>query len=173
LSGSGKTTLSQHAEKELFECGFKCVVIDGDQLRTGLNRDLGFSEDDREENLRRAAEVAAMFLNVGFVVLLPMISPSSEVRDKIRQRFDSQDFAEVYVKCSIDTCEWRDPKGLYKKAREGELRNFTGIDAIYEAPILPELTVDTEHKSIEVCTQELIEFIIRKFDINSEREEAL
>lgn len=157
----------------MFERGFKCVVIDGDQLRAGLNRDLGFSEKDREENLRRAAEVAVMFLNVGFVVLLPMISPSREVRDKTRLRFDSKDFAEVYVKCSIDTCERRDPKGLYQKARKGELRNFTGIDANYEAPKQAELTVDTEQKSIEICTQELVEFIIRKFDIKSEREEAL
>lgn len=163
LSGSGKTTLSQNVEKELFGRGFKCIVIDGDQLRVGLNRDLGFSEDDREENMRRAAEVATMFLNVGFVVMLPMISPSREVREKIRLRFDSKDFAEVYVKCSIDTCERRDPKGLYQRARKSELRNFTGIDAIYEAPLQPELTVDTEHRSIEVCTQELVEFIIRKF----------
>ncbi|WP_042206777.1 adenylyl-sulfate kinase [Paenibacillus durus] len=172
LSGSGKTTLSELVEEALFKRGFKCVVIDGDQLRAGLNRDLGFSEADREENLRRAAEVAAMFLNVGFVVLVPMISPAREVRDKIRHRFDSKDFAEVYVKCSIEMCERRDPKGLYQKARKGEIRYFTGIDAIYEAPIRPELTVDTEHTSIEYCTQQLVEFIIRKFDIKSEREEA-
>ncbi|AKG37691.1 adenylyl-sulfate kinase [Paenibacillus durus] len=172
LSGSGKTTLSQYVEEALFKRGFKCVVLDGDQLRAGLNRDLGFSEEDREENLRRAAEVAAMFLNAGFVALVPMISPSREARDKIRHRFDSRDFAEVYVKCSIEVCERRDPKGLYQKARKGEIRHFTGIDALYEAPIQPELTIDTEHSSVENCTQQLVEFIIRKFDIKSEREEA-
>lgn len=165
MSGSGKTTLSQTVQNILFERRYQCVVLDGDQLRAGLNHDLGFSENDRAENLRRAAEVAEMFLNVGFIVLLPMISPSREVRTKIRHRFDSNDFAEVYVRCSIETCERRDPKGLYQKARIGELHNFTGIDAIYETPLQPELIIDTENTSIETCSQELAKFIIRKFKI--------
>jgi adenylylsulfate kinase len=172
LSGSGKTTLSLCAEKELFARGFRSIVMDGDQLRAGLNRDLGFSEADREENMRRAAEVAGMFLNAGFVVLLPLISPSREVRDKIRARFDPKEFAEVYVKCSIEACERRDPKGLYRRAREGAIRQFTGIDAVYEPPVQPEMTVDTEHRTIEACTQELVAFIVRKFGISSERQEG-
>ncbi|BBH23283.1 adenylyl-sulfate kinase [Paenibacillus baekrokdamisoli] len=167
LPGSGKTTLSHYVEKELFNRGVQCVVIDGDQLRAGLNQDLGFSEDDRRENLRRAAEVAVMFLNVGFIVLVPMISPSREVRSKTRLRFNSKEFAEVYVKCSVETCEQRDPKGLYLKARQGELRDFTGIDATYETPIQPELTIDTENESIEKCMQVIVNFIIKKFAIKS------
>ncbi|WP_130609247.1 adenylyl-sulfate kinase [Cohnella abietis] len=141
--------------------------------RAGLNRDLGFSNHDRKENLRRAAEVAAMFLEVGFVVMLPMISPLRAARDEVRIRFDSTDLAEIYVRCSIDVCERLDPKGLYHIARNGGLLNFTGVDAIYEEPIKPELTLDTEHTSVELCTQELVEFITRKFEINSEGEEAL
>jgi adenylylsulfate kinase len=160
LSGSGKTTLCQQAEQELFRRGVRSVVIDGDQLRKGLNHDLGFSEQDREENLRRAAEVATMFLNTGFVVLVPMISPSSKVRSLIRQRFQSEDFAEVYVKCSLETCEQRDPKGLYQKARKGEIRDFTGIDAIYEPPMHPELIVNTEYESIDNSARSLVEFVI-------------
>lgn len=170
LSGSGKTTLSQIVVEQLFDRGFKCVVIDGDQLRAGLNRDLGFSDEDREENLRRAAEVAEMFLNVGFIVLVPMISPLREVRDKIRLRYHPKDYVEVYVKCSIEACEERDPKGLYHKARMGEIRNFTGMDAIYEVPIQSELTIDTEHESVEACANELAEFIINKFVINDIKE---
>ncbi|WP_422656801.1 adenylyl-sulfate kinase [Paenibacillus sp. EC2-1] len=165
LSGSGKTTLSQNVEKNLIDQGFKCVVIDGDHLRAGLNRDLGFSEADREENLRRAAEVAEMFLRVGFIVLLPLISPSSEVREKIRLRYQPKDYVEIYVKCSLTACERRDPKGLYHKARRGEIRNFTGIDAIYEVPTRSELTIDTEYKSIHVCVTELTGLIINKFAI--------
>ncbi|MCM3628381.1 adenylyl-sulfate kinase [Paenibacillus glycanilyticus] len=172
LSGAGKSTLSQCVEHELFKMEFNCVVIDGDQLRAGLNQDLGFSEDERKENLRRAAEVASMFLNAGFIVLLAMIAPTRSVRDAIRKRFDSADFAEVYVKCSLETCERRDPKGLYLKARRGELRHFTGIDARYEPPIDPELIVDTEYRSIEACSQELAAFISHKYKYQLESEEA-
>lgn len=114
----------------------------------------------------RAAEVAEMFLRVGFIVLLPLISPSSEVREKIRLRYQPKDYVEIYVKCSLTACERRDPKGLYHKARRGEIRNFTGIDAIYEVPTRSELTIDTEHKSIHVCATELTGFIINKFAIH-------
>jgi adenylylsulfate kinase (apsK) len=164
--------LSQHVEKQLFERGFNCVVIDGDQLRAGLCQDLGYSDDDRKENMRRAAEVASLFLNAGFVVILAMISPAREARAAIRYRFDAADFAEVYVKCSLETCEQRDPKGLYLRARNGEIRHFTGIDAHYEAPIDPELIVDTEHRSVEACTHELVDFITNRFYFKSAKEEA-
>ena len=163
LSGSGKTTLSKKAEEELFKQGIRSVVIDGDQLRQGLNIDLGFSEEDRSENMRRASEVAAMFLNHGFVVLVPMISPSSAARDVIRHRFNSSDFAEIYVQCSLETCEQRDPKGLYRKARKGEIREFTGIDAIYEPPEQAELTVNTENSDMDSCVNKLVEFVIHNY----------
>lgn len=161
LSGSGKSTLSQQAEKELFKRGIRCAVIDGDQLRKGLNVDLGFSEEDRKENMRRAAEVASMFLDHGFVVLVPMISPSAAARDAIRHRFQSTLFAEIYVQCSLETCEQRDPKGLYQKVRRGEIREFTGIDAIYEPPIQAELTLNTEVSDMESCVDLLVDFIIK------------
>jgi adenylylsulfate kinase len=173
LSGSGKTTLCQKTKVELFQRGVRCVVIDGDQLRQGLNHDLGFSEHDRQENIRRAAEVAALFLNAGFIVLVSMISPSREVRDRIRQRFQSKEFAEIYVECSLETCERRDPKGLYHKARKGEIRDFTGIDAIYEPPIHAELIVNTELESIAKCMHVLVDFIIKNYARRVEREEIL
>jgi len=159
LSGSGKTTLSVHVQQLLHEKGVRCVIVDGDRLRAGLNRDLGFSEKDREENMRRAAEIAAMFLEVGFVVLVPIISPSSSVRDKVRQRFNQNDYTEAYIRCSLAACEQRDPKGLYLLARSGKLKQFTGIDVPYEPPLAPELTIDTEHHTIEQCTTQLVDYI--------------
>ncbi|PWW04798.1 adenylylsulfate kinase [Paenibacillus cellulosilyticus] len=168
LSGSGKTTVSQLVEQQLIDRGCRCVVIDGDKLRAGLNRDLGFTEEDRAENLRRAAEVAAMFLEVGFIVLVPMITPTEAMREQVRKRFDSETYSEVYVRCSFDTCEQRDPKGLYRKARQGQIRDFTGIDARYEPPIQPELAIDTELQSIEQCAQQLIDFIESKYVTQTE-----
>ncbi|MCY9590645.1 adenylyl-sulfate kinase [Paenibacillus chitinolyticus] len=160
LSGSGKSTLAAETERELFRRGIRCVVLDGDQLRSGINRDLGFTDQDRNENLRRAAEIAALFLSVGFVVLVPMISPSAETRNTIRQRFGPEDYTEVYVKCSLETCEQRDPKGLYRKARSGLIKQFTGIDSLYEPPLEAELTVDTEHEPTEHCVQLLVDSIL-------------
>lgn len=163
LPGSGKTTVSQQVEQLLMDRGYHCVVLDGDKLRAGLNRDLGYTEADRAENLRRAAEVTAMFIDVGFIVLVPMITPTEAMRAQVRKRFDAESYAEVYVRCSLDKCERRDPKGLYRKAREGLVRDFTGIDARYEPPKKPELTLDTEHRSIEQCAKQLVEFIERKY----------
>lgn len=168
LSGSGKTTISQQVERRLTDLGRKCMILDGDKLRAGLNRDLGFTEADRAENLRRSAEVAAMFLDAGFIVLVPMISPTRAMREQIRQRFDAELYAEVYVRCSLDICEQRDPKGLYRKARQGEIRNFTGIDASYEPPLQPEFIVDTDHLTIEQCARQLAEFITCKFTLQTE-----
>lgn len=163
LSGAGKTTLSRNVEEGLVKQGIRSVVIDGDQLRQGLNADLGFSEADRKENMRRAAEVSTMFLNQGFVVLVSMISPSSEAREEIRRRFSPGDYAEIYVKCSIEACEKRDPKGLYQKVRKGEIRRFTGIDAIYEPPVFAELTVNTEDNDLECCVSKLMDYIIHNY----------
>lgn len=165
LSGAGKTTLARNVEEELIKQGIRSVVIDGDQLRQGLNADLGFSEEDRKENMRRAAEVSTMFLNQGFVVLVSMISPSSEAREEIRRRFSPGDYAEIYVKCSIEACEKRDPKGLYQKVRKGEIRGFTGIDAIYEPPVFAELTVNTEDNDLECCVSKLMDYIIHNYTL--------
>lgn len=161
LSGSGKSTLATATEKELFQRGIRCVVLDGDQLRSGINRDLGFTDEDRRENLRRAAEIASLFLSVGFIVLVPMISPSSEARSAIRQRFEPETYMEIYIKCSIEECERRDPKGLYRKARSGLIKQFTGIDSLYEPPLEAELTVDTDSEPIKQCVQALVDLILR------------
>jgi len=159
LSGSGKTTLAMNAETKLYQLGFRCKVLDGDCLRAGLNSDLGFTEEDRRENLRRASEVAAMFLDAGFLVLVPMISPDTMMRERIKERFQADQFAEIFVQCSLEACEERDPKGLYRKARNGEISEFTGIDSKYEAPLRPDLTIDTEHYSEDECVNSLINFI--------------
>jgi adenylylsulfate kinase len=164
LPGSGKTTLAVAAEAELNRRGFRCVVLDGDRLRLGLCSDLGYSEADRIENLRRASEVAVMFAEAGFIVLAPMISPSETGRAKVRSRFRQERFAELYVKCSLAECERRDPKGMYKKARSGEIASFTGISAPYEAPGRPDLTVDTELEPLGQCVDAIIGFITRQFN---------
>ncbi|OWR32011.1 adenylyl-sulfate kinase [Saccharibacillus sp. O23] len=160
LSGAGKSTLAATAEKELFDRGIRCVVLDGDQLRSGINRGLGFTDEDRQENLRRASEIAALFLNVGFVVLVAMISPSAQARSLVRRRFAPEEYAEVYVKCPVDVCERRDPKGLYRKARAGLIPQFTGIDSVYEPPAEAELTIDTESFSEKESIGLLVDYII-------------
>ncbi|MGO4545094.1 adenylyl-sulfate kinase [Paenibacillus sp. 2TAB23] len=161
LPGSGKSTLAAETERELFQRGIRCVVLDGDQLRSGINSDLGFTDEARRENLRRAAEIASLFLHIGFVVLVSMISPSAEDRSKIRQQFLSEEYMEVYVKCSLKMCEQRDPKGLYRKARSGLIKQFTGIDSLYEPPLEAELTLDTEYKPLEYCVQVLMDSILQ------------
>jgi adenylylsulfate kinase len=159
LSGSGKTTLACGAESELLRHEIRCVIIDGDRLRQGLNRDLGFTEEARMENMRRAMEVADMFLEKGFVVLVPMISPYESFRKQIKQRFKLNDFAEVYVKCSLEACEQRDPKGLYRKARSGEIKDFTGIDSPYETPMQPDMIIDTERHNEDDSIKALVAYI--------------
>lgn len=156
LSGSGKSTLAFALEKELFAHERACYVLDGDNIRHGLNRDLGFSEQDRKENLRRIGEVAKLFMDAGNIVIAAFISPHAQDRQMVRDLFDEGDFIEVYIDCSLSACEERDPKGLYKKARAGEIPNFTGVSAPYEAPQQPELTIDTEHESVEQCVAKII-----------------
>jgi len=163
LSGSGKTTLSSEAQRELSRRGIRCIVLDGDQLRQGLNRDLGFSPEDRQENMRRAAEVAAMFADASFIVLVSMISPSEAARSLIRRRFPAEKYTEVYVKCSLEVCEQRDPKGLYRKARAGEIPDFTGIGSIYEPPSQPDLIIDTETDSLEKSAGALVDYIEQRY----------
>uniref|UniRef100_C6E0J2 Adenylyl-sulfate kinase n=1 Tax=Geobacter sp. (strain M21) TaxID=443144 RepID=C6E0J2_GEOSM len=143
LSGAGKSTLAHIVEEALFAKGCYTYLLDADNLRTGLNSDLGFSDAERRENIRRVGEVARLFADAGLVVLAAFISPFREDRDRVRALFQSHEFVEIYVKCDLEVCEARDPKGLYRKARGGLIPEFTGIDSPYEAPASPELIVDT------------------------------
>lgn len=152
LSGSGKSTLANALEATLNKEGVHTYLLDGDNIRSGLNAGLGFTREDREENLRRIAEVAKLFLDAGVVVLAAFISPLREDRERIRSIVGSEHMVEVYVECPLEVCESRDVKGLYARARKGEIKNFTGLDAPYEAPVHPELTVNTNEESLEACT---------------------
>lgn len=139
LSGSGKSTLANRLERRLWEMGKHTYLLDGDNIRHGLNRDLGFSDGDRRENIRRIGEVAKLFIDSGLIVLAAFISPFRHEREQIRTQLDEGEFIEIFVDMPLPVCEARDPKGLYRKARRGELRGFTGIDAPYEAPDAPEI----------------------------------
>ncbi|MCY8512601.1 adenylyl-sulfate kinase [Bacillus atrophaeus] len=159
LSGSGKSTIANAAARELFEQGYQVVVLDGDNIRHGLNNDLGFSDEDRKENIRRIGEVAKLFVQQGTIVMTAFISPFREDRKQVRQLVDEGEFHEIYIKCDLDICEQRDPKGLYKKARNGEIPFFTGIDSPYEEPKAPELVLDSGQNEREECKNQLIEFV--------------
>ncbi|KUP37297.1 adenylyl-sulfate kinase [Bacillus halotolerans] len=159
LSGSGKSTIANAAARELFEQGYQVIVLDGDNIRHGLNKDLGFSDKDRKENIRRIGEVAKLFVQQGTIVITAFISPFREDRDQVRQLVEAGEFNEVYIKCDLDICEQRDPKGLYKKARNGEIPFFTGIDSPYEEPEAPELVLDSGQYDREECKNQLIEFV--------------
>ena len=155
LSGSGKSTVANVLENKLFNEGVQTHVLDGDNVRMGLNKDLSFSPEDRTENIRRIGEVANLFSQSGTVVIAAFISPYSEDRARAREACKTN-FLEVWVKASLDTCESRDPKGLYKKARRGELTNFTGIDSPYEAPENPEILIDTSSLSAEQSAERVV-----------------
>jgi adenylylsulfate kinase len=161
LSGSGKSTLANGLESRLFELGYKTYVLDGDNIRMGLNKDLGFSDDDRKENIRRISEVANLFSDSGTLTLTAFISPFLEDR-KMAREIIGDNFIEVYVSASLETCEERDPKGLYKKARNGEIKNFTGIDSEYMKPENPELKIETDKFTIEECIQKITDYLISK-----------
>jgi len=158
LSGSGKTTLAIELESQLFRKGYQVYVLDGDNLRNGLNANLGFTPEDRTENIRRAGQVAALFAEAGFIVITAFISPYRADRDRVRA-IAPDGFHEVYVKASLETCERRDPKGLYQRARSGEIADFTGISSPYEAPGTPELTVDTDRLTVEEAVASLLEYV--------------
>ncbi|MDZ4713306.1 MAG: adenylyl-sulfate kinase [bacterium] len=159
LSGSGKSTLANKLEEKLFEKKIPTYLLDGDNIRLGLNKDLSFTEQDRKENIRRIGEVSKLFVDSGIVVLTAFISPFRAERNSVRELLDSNDFIEVFVKCSLDVCEDRDVKGLYKKARSGEIKNFTGIDSPYEEPADPEIVIDTNKMSPEESVDLLMKFI--------------
>jgi adenylylsulfate kinase len=158
LSGSGKSTLAHAVENALFERGCRTYVLDGDNIRFGLNKNLGFSPEDREENIRRIGEVAKLFNEAGVITLTAFISPYKADRDKARE-IGGDSFIEVYVKCDLAVCEERDPKGLYKKARAGEIPEFTGISAPYEKPDKAELIIDTSSASLEDCAKEVLAYL--------------
>ena len=160
LSASGKSTLAIEVEKRLFADKYFSYVLDGDNVRHGLCGDLGFSPEDREENIRRVGEVAKLFAESGAVVVTAFISPYRKDRRRIREIMTREgDFVEVYVSCPLEVCEARDPKGLYKKARAGEIKEFTGIDAPYEAPEAPELVVQTNVYDVATCADQVIEYL--------------
>ncbi|WP_163099840.1 adenylyl-sulfate kinase [Peribacillus alkalitolerans] len=155
LSASGKSSIANAFARWLFEHEKQSYVLDGDNIRHGLNSDLGFNEHDRKENIRRIGEVSKLFVDSGQIVLSAFISPYCQDRDSVRQLVEKGEFLEVYVKCSLEECEKRDPKGLYQKARNHEIPHFTGISAPYEEPLHPEIILDTEKYSIEECVQQL------------------
>jgi adenylylsulfate kinase len=162
LSGSGKSTIAVAAEKALTERGRLAYVLDGDNVRHGLNKNLGFSPEDRTENIRRIGEVAKLFTDSGVLVFTSFISPYRSDRDAVRKQMAQGDFIEVYVAADLETCESRDVKGLYQKARAGEIPEFTGISAPYEAPERPELVLDTNAQSVEESVGALVSYLERK-----------
>jgi bifunctional enzyme CysN/CysC len=167
LSGAGKSTLAIELEQHLFRKGWHVTVLDGDNIRHGLSADLGFSPEDRTENIRRIGEVAALFARSGMLVITAFISPYREDRDSAR-KIAPDLFHEIYVKADLATCERRDPKGLYRKARAGQIQEFTGISAPYEAPAAPELVVDTTESSLEASLGQLSSFVDRHFGLKPE-----
>ncbi|WP_338754501.1 adenylyl-sulfate kinase [Bacillus sp. FJAT-52991] len=162
LSGSGKSTIANAVAQKLYELGAQTYVLDGDNIRHGLNQDLGFSDQDRKENIRRIGEVAKLFVDSGQLVFTAFISPFQEDRDTVRTLLNTDEFVEVFVNCPIDECEARDPKGLYKKARNGDIPQFTGISSPYEAPKTPELILETDQYTIDECVAQLVAFIKKK-----------
>ena len=159
LSGSGKSTLAHAVEEELFKRGHLCYVLDGDNIRHGLNKNLGFSPEDREENIRRIGEVSKLFADAGIVTMTAFISPYRKDRDLARNLLNEGEFIEVYAKVPLDVAEQRDPKGLYKKARAGEIKEFTGISAPYEKPLNPELFIDTSVLNLEESKNSVIRYL--------------
>lgn len=162
LSGSGKSTIANLVEKALFEKGIKTYSLDGDNIRKGINKDLGFAPEDRTENIRRIAEVANLMIDAGLVVLAAFVSPYKKDRDNIRTIVKDVNFVEIYINTSLEECERRDVKGLYKKARAGEIKNMTGISAPYEAPEQPDIEIKTEETSIEDAVEQIVNQIESK-----------
>ncbi|WP_025026238.1 adenylyl-sulfate kinase [Caldalkalibacillus mannanilyticus] len=159
LSGSGKSTLANAVEKRLYELGIRTYVLDGDNVRHGLNKDLGFSNEARKENIRRIGEVSKLFIDAGVITLTAFISPFVEDRQVARDLVQADEFIEVYVRCSLETCESRDPKGLYKKARNGEIPEFTGISSPYEEPENPEITIESDQLSVDESVDKVVQYL--------------
>lgn len=169
LSGAGKTTLGLALEKELFRLGYFIQLLDGDDVRTGLNNDLHFSDSDRTENIRRIAEVNALFNSSGIITINCFISPTHKIRDMARTIIGPLNFIEIFVKAPLAICEQRDVKGFYKKARQGLISDFTGISAPFEDPLNPDLIVDTSSLTVELCLERMISFILPEIRLSDGR----
>ena len=161
LSGSGKSTVAMSVVRELHKRGILCRILDGDNIRSGINNNLGFSPEDRRENIRRIAEVGKLFVHTGIVTLACFVSPTEDIREMARGIIGSEDFKEVFVSTPLEECERRDVKGLYARARRGEVKDFTGISAPFEAPAHPALSIDTSRLSLEESTMAVVEMILQ------------
>ena len=162
LSGSGKSTLAHALEEKLFQKGCRTFVLDGDNVRHGLNSNLDFSEKGRTENIRRISEVSKLMMESGLIVMAAFISPFNKDREEARKLISNYDFIEIYCKATLETCEARDVKGLYKRARAGEIKNYTGIDSPYEKPENPEIVIDTDQQSLEESVSKILDFLKSK-----------
>lgn len=162
LPGSGKSSIAHEVENRLFRKRAKTYVLDGDVLRDGISSGLGFSMEDRNEHVRRVGQISKMFVDAGIITLVSLISPFSKSRDQVRNLFSDQDFIEVYCRCPLVECERRDAKGLYKKARSGEVKDFTGISSPYEEPLNPELLLDTHSQTLEECVDAIISLLDKR-----------
>ena len=162
LSGSGKSTVAMGVERELHAQGILCRILDGDNVRAGINNNLGFSAEDRIENIRRIAEIGKLFVQTGVVTLACFVSPTNDIRQMAREIVGEEDFLEVYISTPIEECERRDVKGLYARARKGEVKNFTGISAPFEAPVSPDIAIDTSKIPLEESVRTLTELIIKR-----------
>lgn len=170
LSGAGKSTIASAVEEQLFARGVRTYLLDGDNIRHGLCGDLGFNDRDRVENIRRIGEVAKLFVDAGILVLTAFISPFRADRAMVRQLVGNGEFIEVHISASLDVCESRDPKGLYKKARAGEIRHFTGIDSAYEAPQAPEITLDSGQLGVAEAAAEVVAYLERHGYLRADRQ---
>jgi adenylylsulfate kinase len=166
LSGAGKSTLAISLENELTALGYLCQVIDGDDVRSGLNIGLGYTQEDRRENLRRVAEVAKMAVNSGIITVVSFISPTHSIREMIRTIIGTPDYIEVFVNAPLEICEQRDTKGLYQQAREGKIRNFTGIDSPFEPPVQPDVVINTHLLTVDECGMKLLEYVLPLIEYN-------
>ena len=168
LSGSGKSTLATGLEHYLFEAGFKVYLLDGDNIRKGINNDLGFSSADRTENIRRIGEVSKLMLDAGLIIISAFISPFHADRDTVRHIVGKDRFTEIFIDCPLEVCEQRDAKGLYQKARKGLIPNFTGIDSPYEIPENPDLVIHTNNETIEESLSKIVQHVEAKLQVLSE-----
>ncbi len=168
LSGSGKSTIANRVEQLLHEKGVHTYILDGDNIRNGLNKDLSFKPKDREENIRRIAEVSNLMIDAGLVILAAFISPYEKDREKVRKTVGARNMIEIYINTSLKECEHRDVKGLYKKARQGEIKNMTGISAPYEAPKKPEIEIKTEELSVENAAKKITNYLSLKLALQNE-----
>ena len=165
LSGSGKSTIADRLEQELHQQGYKTYLLDGDNIRFGLNKNIDFTDEGRKENIRRIGEVAKLFVDAGIIVITAFISPFIDDRNTVRALVDKEEFIEVFVECPIEVCESRDVKGLYQKARRGEIANFTGISSAFEVPVHPEVTVHTAQDPLGKCVNQILNFTLNKIKV--------